>query len=371
MNSHVLALSAALLCLLPSAAQAEVPQILHYQGYLTNALGEAIDCPDAIACPNESFDITFRLYLSEAGGQALWEETHEGVGIVSGVFDAHLGSQSALEPSLFDGEMWLGVEVNATGELSPRQTLTSAAFAFRSADADNARSLGGLVPSAYATIESLPELCIAPDELPAVLAELGVLGGQADTLAAMTCLPDALVGWDGASWSCMHHVAPFSVTTDSISVGDTTIDAEGVSTSSLRVGESTTLSEGSLDLGSEADDELTAAMVKTLTGGGEADALHTHAGLGMGGVCYTAWNSTECGSGFEPVVEGSASFFGILAAKSNTGGAGAGISDVFCVAGELPSGSIPSPGTSFQSGLFLLQDGTPRTLSMPCAICCR
>lgn len=38
-----------------------------------------------------------------------------------------------------------------------------------------------------------------------------------------------------------------------------------------------------LDLGPTAGDELTSAHVKTLTGGGNADALHTHAGLGGGG----------------------------------------------------------------------------------------
>ena len=42
------------------------------------------------------------------------------------------------------------------------------------------------------------------------------------------------------------------------------------------------LEAGEFDLGAVAGDELTSAHVKTLTGGGNADALHTHAG-GPGG----------------------------------------------------------------------------------------
>lgn len=43
------------------------------------------------------------------------------------------------------------------------------------------------------------------------------------------------------------------------------------------------LQNGKLDLSGAAGDELSSAQVKTLTGGGNADALHTHAGAGGGG----------------------------------------------------------------------------------------
>lgn len=43
------------------------------------------------------------------------------------------------------------------------------------------------------------------------------------------------------------------------------------------------LAPGKLDLGPGVGDELSGAQVKTLTGGGNADALHTHTGLGGGG----------------------------------------------------------------------------------------
>ncbi len=44
-----------------------------------------------------------------------------------------------------------------------------------------------------------------------------------------------------------------------------------------------TLKAGAVDFGPGAGDELASAAVKTLTGGGNADALHTHAGSGGGG----------------------------------------------------------------------------------------
>ena len=48
-------------------------------------------------------------------------------------------------------------------------------------------------------------------------------------------------------------------------------------------GSDTQLVDGEIDLGSEGDDALTASMVQTLTGGGDADTLHTHAASSGGG----------------------------------------------------------------------------------------
>ena len=48
-------------------------------------------------------------------------------------------------------------------------------------------------------------------------------------------------------------------------------------------GSGTQLVDGQIDLGSEGDDALTASMVQTLTGGGDADTLHSHAASSSGG----------------------------------------------------------------------------------------
>ena len=40
---------------------AAVPTQLHYNGYLTNAVGEGVDCPDALQCA-ETFSLTFHVH---------------------------------------------------------------------------------------------------------------------------------------------------------------------------------------------------------------------------------------------------------------------------------------------------------------------
>ena len=62
---HATVLLATAAILLSTVAQASVPERMHYQGYLTNAEGEAVHCPDAVSCPDQSFNITFRLYDAE------------------------------------------------------------------------------------------------------------------------------------------------------------------------------------------------------------------------------------------------------------------------------------------------------------------
>lgn len=71
-----------------------------------------------------------------------------------------------------------------------------------------------------------------------------------------------------------------------VSLGDHDLDAGAgsITATKLSTGPAgASLTTGQLDLGPTAGDELTSAEVKTLTGGGNADALHTHAGLGGGG----------------------------------------------------------------------------------------
>jgi len=67
------------------------------------------------------------------------------------------------------------------------------------------------------------------------------------------------------------------------------------------------LTDGELDLGPEADDSLSAAMLQTLVAGGNADALHGHAAQGAGGgggSCYTALGTGECGAGYGAMYSG-------------------------------------------------------------------
>ncbi|MBD89798.1 MAG: hypothetical protein CL940_05645 [Deltaproteobacteria bacterium] len=173
-------IAAITLSLAASTASAATPNLMHYQGYLTNSNGTPIHCPSADVCPDEQYDVTFRLYEDLSGGIPLWIETHEAIPLVQGTFGVELGSIASINIEDLADPTYLGVEINGTGELSPRQRIVSAAFAMRSVtaeiadlatSAENAEALGGLAADQYATIAALPGLCVTSDELSDVLAD--------------------------------------------------------------------------------------------------------------------------------------------------------------------------------------------------------
>lgn len=223
-------LSLALLALcwaITSAANAQgndgPPRTIAYEGTLTNALGEPLHCPTAGTC-TPGVVIEFALYETATGGTAVWNESFTNVPVVNGRLGLTLGASSTLPADVFGQDVFLAVRLNGGDELAPRQRVSATMFALRAVSsnlAGDAAKLGGIDASEYPTAAEVP-----------ALADISGLA-----------------------------IEPSSVTIQ---------------------GTSTALTAGSLDLGSDADDVLTAAMVKTLTGGGNADALHTHAGQGGG-----------------------------------------------------------------------------------------
>jgi cysteine-rich repeat protein len=164
---------------LASSASAETPHLMHYQGYLTNSNGTPIHCPNVQVCPDDQYDVTFRFYEDVSGGIPLWIETHETVSVVQGTFDLELGSMAPIDIEDLADPTYLGVEINSTGELSPRQRVVSAAFAMRSetaeiadlaTNAEDAQALGGVPAAQYATLAALPGLCVTSDALSEVLS---------------------------------------------------------------------------------------------------------------------------------------------------------------------------------------------------------
>ena len=146
-----------------ASASAEVPQQLHYNGYLTNAVGEPVDCPDAIQCA-ESFQMSFRIYNSEDSGSPIWTELEVDVPIYNGSFHVVLGDAIALDAAVLNGQTWVGVKINEHEEMIPRQKLLSAAYAIRAGTVDNAESLNGLSAEDFALATSLTELETAVEE---------------------------------------------------------------------------------------------------------------------------------------------------------------------------------------------------------------
>ena len=110
---------------------AVVPRILNYQGKLLDSEGIGV---------NDTLDMTFRLYTDESGGTAIWSETIPDVVISKGLFSVELsGFPDTVD---FSEQYWLEIEV--AGEvMSPREHLTSAPYAFRTAIADSLSSYTG------------------------------------------------------------------------------------------------------------------------------------------------------------------------------------------------------------------------------------
>ncbi len=108
---------------------AQVPQLMNYQGYLTDGGGSPV---------NGTRSIDFRIYDASTGGTLLWSETHS-VTVVEGVFNVLLGSVTDPIPyTLFeDGERYFTLQVGSDAEMTPRKQLVSVGYAFRANAADS------------------------------------------------------------------------------------------------------------------------------------------------------------------------------------------------------------------------------------------
>ena len=104
---------------------AGIPQVINFQGYLTDASGNPL---------NGMHTLTFTIYDAATGGDALWSETREVV-IKNGVFSVSLGEQNPINLS-FDSSYWLGIQVDNDPEMAPRYRLTSAAYSYHAGVAE-------------------------------------------------------------------------------------------------------------------------------------------------------------------------------------------------------------------------------------------
>ena len=130
-------------------ASCQVPQMMSYQGYLTDDTGTSV--------PDDNYSLTFALYDAESEGTALWTETHPVISVIKGLFNVILGSVNAITLP-FDRPYWLGVKVGEEAELSPRMGLTTTGYSFRAGNADR---VNGLAASTTPAANSL--LPLGPD----------------------------------------------------------------------------------------------------------------------------------------------------------------------------------------------------------------
>lgn len=118
-------------CLACAIVTAEVPQLINYQGRLTN--------PDGSPVVDNNYQIAFAIYDQPTGGAVLWSNSPQTLSVENGLFTYQLGSVTPLPDSLFGSDTlrWLGIEVGGE-QITPRTKLTSVAYAYHSLRADTA-----------------------------------------------------------------------------------------------------------------------------------------------------------------------------------------------------------------------------------------
>ena len=140
-----LGLGCVLWFLMGTFAFGSVPARLEYQGYLTDAVGTAINCQGCTT----PYTFKFSIFDEQADGTLLWSEVHELTHVVQGVFHVELGLQEVLDAELLDGSRWLEIQINDHIPLAPRQPIISVPYALRAnvaehaVESENAVSLGG------------------------------------------------------------------------------------------------------------------------------------------------------------------------------------------------------------------------------------
>ncbi|MBN2541801.1 hypothetical protein JXI42_02960 [bacterium] len=113
---------------------AQIPEIIHYQGKLSDDSGAPL---------TGSHTLTFKFYTVETGGTPIWTETQD-VNLDSlGLYDALLGSVTSFESASadFSTSYWISVSVDGSPEM-PRQKLGASPYSFHSKCADRISGSG-------------------------------------------------------------------------------------------------------------------------------------------------------------------------------------------------------------------------------------
>jgi hypothetical protein len=116
---------------------------INYQGKLNDAGGSTVADGD--------YNMTFRLYNASSSGtlirDGVWSVSGgDGpeVSVSNGLFSVRLGRYDSLNSVDFNQDLWLSLEVESDGEMTPRKKLTTVPSAF---EAQNAETVGGVASS--------------------------------------------------------------------------------------------------------------------------------------------------------------------------------------------------------------------------------
>lgn len=115
----------------PVFAAAGINKQINFQGKVTNANGTNV--------PDDDYSFVFNIYTVDTGGSPVWTESKT-LTVADGVFQTNLGDTTTLPGSIdFNTDnIYLGIEFDSDGEMSPRVRFTAAPYAF------NALKVAGL-----------------------------------------------------------------------------------------------------------------------------------------------------------------------------------------------------------------------------------
>ena len=124
--------------LLWSTVAAEIPQIISYQGKITES-GQAV--------ADGSYTMRFRIYNAPTSGTLRWDSGNQTVQVTGGIFSILLGD--AEQPSLslsFYEDLWLLVTFEGVNQ-APRQRLASVGYAYMASGIVPGTEVSGVVTS--------------------------------------------------------------------------------------------------------------------------------------------------------------------------------------------------------------------------------
>ncbi len=184
-----------------SPASAQVPPLIQFSNVASDEGGNTL---------SGVVNITFSLYSSQQGGEALWTETQNNVPLdPTGHYSVQLGitKPTGVPTTLFTtGEAhWLGVRIAEQAE-QPRVLLVSVPYALKAGDA---ATVGGLPPSAFvlaapangAAATYTAELGTEQSVSPATATDVTTSGGTANYLPVFngtSTIKDSVVYQSGA-----------------------------------------------------------------------------------------------------------------------------------------------------------------------------
>ena len=128
MNYRIPLCSLAAVLLVSATLVAAPPEMMNYQGRLTDDAGDPVE--------DGSYTLVFTIY--DGGDVQLWTESHD-LAVSNGLFHVMLGDTNPLTAEIFDhDECWLGISVSGDPEMTPRARLITSPYAFRTATIDGA-----------------------------------------------------------------------------------------------------------------------------------------------------------------------------------------------------------------------------------------